>query len=167
MEVGGTPTIDFVGTDRTALSWVVNHAAGTTLMLSMVDSNGSAGGIPPNLYTVGGEFNLDYPHSIKSTSHSTLPAGIDTSCLPPPTPYEFTVSANVTTTVTTCQQWGITISGGIQPYSVTLAALNSPIITNVTMGPTDNSFTYIDRANPNTQLLGATSSYPFPSLAHF
>jgi hypothetical protein len=137
MELGGTPTIDYVGTDRTALSWVVNHAAGTKLMLSMVDSNGSAGGIPPNLYTVG--------------------AGIDTSCLPPPTPYEFTVSANVTNTLTTCQPWGITINGGIQPYSVTLAALNSPIITNVTMGPTDNSFTYIDRANPNTQLLVAVS----------
>jgi hypothetical protein len=137
MEVGGIPTTDFVGADRSALNWVVNHAAGTTLMLSMVDSNGSAGGVAPNLYTVI--------------------AGDNSSCLPPAPTSDFQVTSNVTTTLTTCQPWGLTISGGTQPYSVTLAALDSPIITNVTLGPLDDSFTFIDRADPNTQLIAAIS----------
>jgi hypothetical protein len=51
----------------------------------------------------------------------------------------------------------MTIKGGVQPYTVTLAALDSPIITNVTLGPLDDVFTFIDRADPNTQLAAAIS----------
>lgn len=40
----------------------------------------------------------------------------------------------MTDTLTTCQPWGIIIKGGVPPYNVTLAAVNSPIVTNVTMG---------------------------------
>jgi hypothetical protein len=48
----------------------------------------------------------------------------------------------------------MTISGGVKPYTVTLAALDSPIVTNVTLGLVDDFFTFINRANPDTQLAG-------------
>lgn len=48
----------------------------------------------------------------------------------------------------------MTIEGGQKPYTVVLSALDSPIITNITMGPEDSIFTYIDRADPNGQLMG-------------
>jgi hypothetical protein len=131
-----------------------SRLSGTTLMLSMVDSNGSAGGVAPNLYTVIGQFTSEYfpPGLFLCSCHPS--AGDNSSCLPPAPTSDFQVTSNVTTTLTTCQPWGLTISGGTQPYSVTLAALDSPIITNVTLGPLDDSFTFIDRADPNTQLIG-------------
>lgn len=60
----------------------------------------------------------------------------------------------MTDTLSTCQPWGLTIKGGQQPYTVILAALNSPVITNVSMGSGNDVLTYIDRADPNGQLLG-------------
>lgn len=135
--VGGIPTITLAGSDVNALNWVVDQAVGSKLVLSMVDSNGSSGGIAPNLYDV-------------------IP-GTDTTCLPSPPTSQFTVKPNISTTLTTCQPWGMTIKGGVQPYTVTLAALDSPIVTNVTLGPLDDVFTFIDRADPNTQLLAAVS----------
>ncbi|THG95943.1 hypothetical protein EW026_g5799 [Hermanssonia centrifuga] len=101
----------------------------------MIDSNGSTGGVAPNLYTMN--------------------AGSDTSCLPtnPATSSLASIQPNVTGTLTTCQQWGLTIEGGKKPYTVVLSALNSPVITNVTMGPDDDVFTFPDRADPNTSLM--------------
>ncbi|KAJ7795471.1 hypothetical protein B0H13DRAFT_2511330, partial [Mycena leptocephala] len=140
--IGGTPSTTLIGTDESNLSWTVNqphtHAhvdAGSQLLLQVVDSQGSSGGVPPNLFTVV--------------------AGQSTQCIPaasndPP----FTVEANVTETLTTCQSWGIKIKGGTPPYVLTLAAVNSPLVINVTMGPADDQFTFIDRADPNTQLIG-------------
>jgi len=136
--VGGTPQTTLLGTNETDLHWTVDQPVDSQLMLSVVDSQGSAGGIPPRLYTVV---------TGQSTSCITTPPN-----LPP-----FTVKANVTDTLTTCEPWGLTISGGVPPYNLTLAALDSPIVTNVTMGPNDDAFTYIDRADPNTQLLAAIS----------
>lgn len=139
-EVGGVPTTTLVGTDEKSLSWTVNHAPNAQLMLGMVDSNGSSGGIPPKLYTVV--------------------TGQSMNCLVNPTsPTAFTVTSNLTDTVTTCQPWGLTIRGGTPPYVVTLAARNSPIVTNVTLGPLDDAFTYIDRADPDTDLIAAVSDF--------
>jgi shikimate 5-dehydrogenase len=87
-----------------------------------------------------------------------LEAGQTTQCVTSPslTP-DFTVTANVTKTLQTCQPWGFTVKGGVPPYVITLAALNSPVVTNVTMPHGDDAFTYIDRADPNGQLIGASS----------
>jgi hypothetical protein len=141
--IGGIPTIALTGSDRNALSWVVDQRAGSKLMLTMLDSNGSTGGVAPTLYGVI--------------------AGTDTSCLPSSPTSQFTVQANVTTSVKTCQPWGLTIKGGVQPYNISLVALDSPVVTNVTMGPLDDVFTFIDRADPNTQLAAtvndATGTY--------
>ncbi|KAJ6617920.1 hypothetical protein B0H10DRAFT_2218082 [Mycena sp. CBHHK59/15] len=138
MAVNGTPSMSLIGTDESNLSWTVNQPVGTELLLYVVDSQGSSGGVPPNTFTVT--------------------AGQTTQCIPAPsTDPPFTVTANVTGTINTCQPWGLTIKGGAPPYNLTLAALNSPIITNVTMGPNDDAFTFIDRADPNTQLIAAIS----------
>ncbi|KAF8990709.1 hypothetical protein BDQ17DRAFT_1371570 [Cyathus striatus] len=135
--VGGTPTTTLIGTDNKTLNWQPTHAPGTTLMLSVVDSTMSAGGVPPSLYTVI--------------------AGQSTQCVVNDDTNDFTVSSNVTGDITTCQPWGLRIKGGTPPYNVTFAAANSPIVTNVTMPFGDDAFTYIDRADPNTQLLAAIS----------
>ncbi|KAJ8522407.1 hypothetical protein ONZ45_g994 [Pleurotus djamor] len=110
---------------------------GSKLMLAVVDANGSSGGVPPRLYTVN--------------------AGQSTSCIPNRQQNSFTISANISDTAQTCDPWGMTITGGIRPYTVTLAALNSPVMTNVTMGANDDRFTYINRADPGTTLLAAVS----------
>ncbi|KAJ7117399.1 hypothetical protein C8R43DRAFT_1137691 [Mycena crocata] len=136
--VNGTPSTSLIGTDESKLAWVVNQPIGTQMLLEVVDSQGSSGGVPPSLFTVT--------------------AGQSTTCIPAAsTDPPFTVTANVTDTLTTCQPWGLTIKGGTPPYNVTLAALNSPVVTNVTMGPTDDAFTFIDRADPGTQLIAAIS----------
>lgn len=97
--------------------------------------------------------------SYQTPSYSRiLEAGQSTQCVTTPvsTP-AFTVTANVTKSLQTCQPWGFTVQGGVPPYVITLAAPNSPVVTNVTMPYGDDAFTYIDRADPNGQLLGASS----------
>ncbi|TFK71393.1 hypothetical protein BDN72DRAFT_456026 [Pluteus cervinus] len=138
---GGTPTTQLIGTDPNNLAWTVDQPIGEELMLTVIDGNGNPGGVPPGLFTVI--------------------AGQTTSCLSQPTSDlgVFNVTANVTTTLTTCQPWGIRVIGGVPPYNVTLAALNSPVITNVTIGLGDDVFTYIDRADPGTQLIAAVSDF--------
>ncbi|KAJ7475204.1 hypothetical protein B0H11DRAFT_2158629 [Mycena galericulata] len=138
--VGGIPTTTLIGTDESDLSWTVDQPVGAQMMLDVVDSQGSAGGVPPNLFTVV--------------------AGQTTQCIPaasndPP----FTVTANVTDTLNTCQPWGLTIVGGTPPYNLTLVELDSPVITNVTLGPEDDAFTFIDRADPDRQLIGANGRW--------
>ena len=70
----GIPTTSLVGSDPTNLSWTVNQPSGkpcvgttvyspnlcisiigSSLLLSIVDSQGISGGQPSNLYTVTGE----------------------------------------------------------------------------------------------------------------
>lgn len=83
-------------------------------------------------------------------------AGNDTSCLytPPDSSTLASVHPNVTDTLTTCEPWGLTITGGKKPYTVVLSATNSPVTTNLTMGAQYDVFTYPDRADPNGQLMG-------------
>ena len=64
------------------------------------------------------------------------------------------VNPNVTDTLTTCQPWGLTIKGGQKPYFIVLSALNSPVITNATMGAGDDVYTWPNRADPGGQIMG-------------
>jgi hypothetical protein len=50
------------------------------------------------------------------------------------------------------------VEGGTKPYNVSLAALNSPIVTIVTLGPDDDMFTFIDRADPHMVFVGELCS---------
>ncbi|KAJ7253607.1 hypothetical protein C8J57DRAFT_1348597 [Mycena rebaudengoi] len=137
--VGGTPITSFIGTNESDLAWQVRHPVDSQLALSVVDSQGTSGGVDPPLYNVT--------------------AGESTQCILTPTASTppFTITANVSDAVDTCQPWGLTISGGTRPYNLTLAALNAPVLTNVTLGANDSVFTYINRAEPGTQILAAVS----------
>ncbi|KAJ7208005.1 hypothetical protein GGX14DRAFT_455161 [Mycena pura] len=115
----GTPSTTLIGTDPNSLSWTVNQPVGAQLLLYVVDSQGSSGGPQPQLH------NVTTGQSIQCI-------------LPPSTEQPFNVTANVTTTLTTCQPWGLTVAGGTPPYQVTLVELASPIVTNASLGPGDD-----------------------------
>ncbi|KAF8193736.1 hypothetical protein BJ912DRAFT_960300 [Pholiota molesta] len=136
--IGKTPVTTFIGTDQNNLNWTVTEPAGSQLALSVVDANGSAGGIQPRMFTV---------------NESTNTQCVTTPTLTP----AFTITSNVTGDLETCQPWGLTVQGGVPPYIVTLGALDSPYVTNVSIPVGDNNFTYINRAAPNGQLIGAVS----------
>lgn len=93
-----------------------------------------------------------------------LAAGSTTSCVKErDSPSNFTITANVTDTLNTCDPWGITVSGGVPPYMFTLAAVGSPVLTNVTSETDDqDTLTYINRADPDGQLLGGILRYSSP-----
>lgn len=74
--VGKTPVTTLIGTDENNLSWTITdpvgelncslsfsshflniEMVGSELVLSVVDANGSAGGIPPRPFTVIGDFH--------------------------------------------------------------------------------------------------------------
>lgn len=123
-------------------------------MLTMIDSNMSTGGVEPAFYNVTGKHILDGNLLVLYLTFSA--AGNSQSCLytPPPASSLASIEPNVTDVLTTCQPWGLTVKGGTKPYQIVLEALNSPVITNVTMGPDDDVFTFIDRADPNGYMMG-------------
>ncbi|RDB22406.1 hypothetical protein Hypma_010518 [Hypsizygus marmoreus] len=133
---GGTPTTSLIGTGTTDLKWIVNQPSGSKILLNVIDSTGSSGGTSAFLYTVA--------------------TGPSKSCLAPPSS-SFSVSSNATTEISTCDPWGFVLKGGQSPYTVVLAAVDSPSITNVTLPAGDNAYTYINRAGPNGALIAAFS----------
>ncbi|KAJ7088005.1 hypothetical protein B0H15DRAFT_1022594 [Mycena belliarum] len=138
--VDGAPMTDYVGNNESDLNWTVRHPVA-----------GSAGGQPRKGLNAVNPGGVDVPMY-------TVIVGASTQCIPQSPPDEdFTIAANVTDTLTTCQPWGVTIRGGTPPYNVTVAALNSTVVTNVTLGPQDSVFTYINRAAPDTQMIAAAS----------
>jgi hypothetical protein len=140
-EPNGFSTTTFAGMNHSNLTWQVNHAAGTQLMLSMADSIGNAGGVGSELH------NELY----------TVVPGQDSSCLPPKPTTSLAIKANVTKNLATCDYWGLRVSGGTPPYTISLAAVGSPVVTNVTLDLGLDVMTYIDRADPNGLLLAAVS----------
>ncbi|KAJ7159000.1 hypothetical protein C8R43DRAFT_920931, partial [Mycena crocata] len=136
LAVSGTPITTFIGTNASDLAWTVQHPIGTQLVLGVVDSQGTSGGIDPPLYTVI--------------------EGKETECMPAITAEPtFTIAANVTDALSTCEPWGLTIRGGTPPYNFTFAALDAPGATNVTFD--DAAYTYINRVPPQTQLIASVS----------
>ncbi|KAJ7676632.1 hypothetical protein DFH06DRAFT_1034050 [Mycena polygramma] len=133
--IDGTPITSFIGTNESNLSWQVQYPTGTQLLLGVADSGGITGGIDTPVYTV--------------TAGST-------QCIPPATA-DFKITANVTDVLTACQPWGLTIEGGAPPYTVTLAVRDSHSVTNVTLGPTDSVFTYINSAKDGSQMITSVS----------
>lgn len=137
IEANGFSTTSLVGTDPSNLSWQVNHAAGTQLMLAMTDANGSPGGMATPLFTVTN--------------------GQGTSCLPSAPSTSLAIKPNVTMDLSTCEPWGLTVTGGIPPYNITLISVGSTIVTNVTIPRSFDVFTYINKANPNGQIMASVS----------
>ena len=122
--------------------------------MSVVDANGRPGGLAADIISVVGvcfgPFRGADPHQWHSAG-TTTDCVIGQSNSPP-----FTVSANSTgaSSLTTCEPWGLTMHGGVPPYTVTLVQPDSPAFTNVTLSAEDNVFTYINRAGPSNQLIG-------------
>ena len=122
-------------------------------MLTMMDANGSTGGVSPSLFNVTSMYSLST--SLSLSTEWAPQGGSDTSCLPsPPSSSTPHITPNITDTLQTCEPWGLTITNGTMPYNITLAALDSPFLTIVNMGPGNDVFTYIDRADPNGLLIG-------------
>ncbi|KAJ7759800.1 hypothetical protein DFH07DRAFT_817168 [Mycena maculata] len=135
--VGGSPITSFIGTNESNLAWSVLHPVGTQLVLGVVDSKGNSGGIDAPLYNVT--------------------AGSNTQCNANPTVEPpFTITANVTDVLNTCEPWGLTIQGGTPPYNLTIAVMDSADVTNVTLGP-KNTYTYINRVNAGAQIIASAS----------
>lgn len=141
IEVGGIPVSTPLGNGTPVtlpngpginLSWKVPHKAGATLALTVLDSVGNSGGTPNNFYTVS--------------------AGSDNSCLPPAPTTPFSVKANVTSSINTCQPWGITVTGGTKPYIGYIAALNQ-FPTTVKFEQADDALTFINRVAPGTTMM--------------
>ena len=80
----------------------------------------------------------------------------DASCLPKSPSVNITLAVNVTGSAETCQPIGYRVFGGQPPYTISLAAPGSPVVTNETLPKEDDVFTYINRADPNGQLMGTS-----------
>ncbi|KXN85164.1 hypothetical protein AN958_11586 [Leucoagaricus sp. SymC.cos] len=134
---GGQPITSPIGNDNNTLSWTPEHPIGTQLILTVMDSLGNTGGTGGAVYQV-----------VENPDNS--------NCSPPPATQGFKISSNITqdgkATLETCQPWRLNIDGGIPPYTVVLDAKNAPVITNVTIPPSDNALVFIDRADPGTVL---------------
>ena len=73
---------------------------------------------------------------------------------------DFILTSNSTSdTINTCDPWGLRIKGGNKPYNVTFMQINSPIVTNVTMGPNDDGYTYRMRGDPDKYMIGEPRLY--------
>ncbi|KAL0573949.1 hypothetical protein V5O48_008018 [Marasmius crinis-equi] len=133
---GSAPRTTLIGTNVSNVSWTVDFPVGTTLALSVVDSEGTSGGIPPNLY--------------KIVSGST------TNCVVNDDKRDFTLTSNSTSsTINTCDPWGLRIKGGVKPYNITFMQLNSPVVTNATLGQNDDAYTYRMRGDPGALMIAA------------
>ncbi|KAK7034584.1 hypothetical protein VNI00_012215 [Paramarasmius palmivorus] len=55
-----------------------------------------------------------------------------------------------------CEPWGLQIHGGERPYNVTLVEVDDTVV-NITMGPNDNGFVYINRAGPSSLVMATVS----------
>ncbi|KAJ3480187.1 hypothetical protein NLI96_g8529 [Meripilus lineatus] len=136
LEQGGVPTTQNVGNNPGNLSWVVDHVAGSSLMLTMVDSNSSTGGILESYYNI--------TSGATETCHST-----------PNQANLATIVPNVTNSLETCQLWGLKITGGQKPYTVVISSLGATLTTNVTMGINDDVLTWPNRASPNGEVMAS------------
>ncbi|KAF8811195.1 hypothetical protein BYT27DRAFT_7089913 [Phlegmacium glaucopus] len=135
--LGGTPVTTLIGNDMNELRWSLFEPVNSQLALSVVDANGDSGGMPPSIFTV-------------IASEATPPCTTT-----PPATRDFKITTNATRDLSTCQPWRFTITGGVPPYTITIPAFDSRNVTNTTIPSGDDSFSYINRAEPGTQLFGA------------
>lgn len=168
-----------IETSTGGLNWLVNHQAGKLTVRGIKSSRCSLTGSPPYRKTANvkhGRFSWgswrypsQYLHSymwiypffpfLIAGAYCFLIDGSSRSCFLPPRPSNFSLLANVTGQLPTCHQLGIRVKGGVQPYTVTVASLDASIVTNVTMGENDDTYSYINRAQPGSQLLGQLCSF--------
>lgn len=125
-----------------------------------MDGEGNTGGFANSFFDVVGMLSLFARPSSSDVGTAVRSAGASTSCQPPAPKDPPVVHSNVTTAINTCDPWGLTVTGGVKPYNISLAAIRAPVVTNVTMGPGDDVLVYVDRADPGSQILGEHSNSP-------
>ncbi|KAH7107442.1 hypothetical protein BKA62DRAFT_764844 [Auriculariales sp. MPI-PUGE-AT-0066] len=137
-EAGGVSDSQDGGSNSSYIPWEVRHAAGARIWLSIIDDNGDYAGFPTHYITV-----------LKGAE----------DCMPKLPDNLPRITANVSeTTLNTCQEWGMTITGGVPPYSVQIIAEDSPVYTNVTAPDTQTDrFTYANRADPGRHMIVSVS----------
>ncbi|GJE96426.1 hypothetical protein PsYK624_126230 [Phanerochaete sordida] len=135
LEPSGIPTTSLIGSDPSNLWWQANHQNGRQLMLAVVDSKNNTGGVAQSMYTVT--------------------AGSDTSCLSNIPSSGAAIQPNVSTTLNTCDAWGLTLSGGKTPYTVVIAQVQSNTLTVVTMDKDNDLLTYVNRGTPGAPIMAA------------
>ena len=129
-------------------------------MLEVADANGFSGGIENNLFTVTGEHHICCIYAYNLKYYPLDPVDGNPNCLPSTPSTDLMVTANVSTSeqLQTCQLLGLQVTGGTQPYTVSIAALNSNFTTNVTMDSGHDLLTYINRVTPGSQFAGEFGS---------
>ncbi|KAF5378165.1 hypothetical protein D9615_007588 [Tricholomella constricta] len=137
LAVNGTPTTSLVGTSVTNLAWLVNQPVGTSILFYLVDSKGNSGKVSPRLYTVT--------------------TGQSSECLPSQSTAGFTIAANATEEIATCDLWELIMRGGTPPFNLLLVAPGALAPTNVTLPNGQDLYRYVNRAAPNGALLAAVS----------
>ncbi|KAK7450136.1 hypothetical protein VKT23_013018 [Stygiomarasmius scandens] len=137
--LGGTPkTTVLAGTDQNNLTWTLDQPVGAKLILQVIDSQGSSGGVIDTKTVTKGQTT----NCVDSTNNNNS---------------DFVVSSNVTGNLDTCQPWGLRIEGGTKPYTLTIAQTNADAVTNVTMPDDADVYTYINRGDPGFTLAAAVS----------
>ncbi|KAG5635692.1 hypothetical protein H0H81_010395 [Sphagnurus paluster] len=135
LAINGTPTTSLAGTAAN-LAWKVDQPIGAQILLYLFDSTGGSGGVP--------------------SAPSTVIAGQSSSCLPSIS-NSFTITANTTEEIATCDTWQLVMRGGTPPFNVLLASPGASAVTNVTLDNGEDLYRYINRAAPMGTLLGAAS----------
>ncbi|KAF6744417.1 hypothetical protein DFP72DRAFT_1078791 [Ephemerocybe angulata] len=131
--VGGTPVTKYIGNSDTALVWEVSHAPGTKLLLTVVDSTGSFGGVPPRMFDLVSPPPVSFRNPLLRPSRS------------PPISRQTDSKLASHGASRSREEFRLT--------NLSIAAVNSPVITNVTIPSGFDAFTYINRAEPNGQMI--------------
>jgi len=131
---GGTPQTTLIGAAADALSWTVAHPAGSRLVLNVVDSTGSGGGIPAALFEV-----------VEGDS-TACAAAADADA-------DFVAWTNVEGALETCGELGIAFDGGRGPHTISISGLDAPTVTNITIEAAFSQYTYVNRAPGGSQLV--------------
>ncbi|KIM40477.1 hypothetical protein M413DRAFT_162272 [Hebeloma cylindrosporum] len=134
LAVGSTPSTTLIGTSDTDASYTVTYPVGTRVLFSVTDGNGNPGG---------------------TNAPVVVTAGANDDCIITPPTNSFTFTSNVTSELSTCEALGLSITGGTSPYKISFVAANAPSVTNTTLPRGDDLYTYINRASPGGQLVGA------------
>jgi len=135
-EANGLSTVNYVGNKAGNLSWTVNHLTGAQLVLTMFDSVGNSGGVLFDTYTIAGE-----------------KTGANASCISTSPPV-ITVKSNVTSSqIKTCDTVQLSISGGNQPYSVSIAETNAQAPTNVSVGTNNDIYSWVNNLSPGNNVI--------------
>ncbi|KAG8810556.1 hypothetical protein FRC17_002884 [Serendipita sp. 399] len=133
----GVPIASSLGSGTGSMQWTPPFAAGTKLILSVVDSLGNSGGVSRRSYIVG-----------------SGPAG----CVPSNSNSDLKITiSSAGNTLQTCDTLPIRIEGGTKPYTVTLASTDSDSAVNITLNANNDYLQWINKATPNQELIASVS----------